>query len=77
MKKKNFENYSAVELLAIFIGVLIAIPVVLFLGGWLVMICWNNVMPAVFGLPTLTFWNGFWLNLLCWLLFGHTSSSSD
>lgn len=73
---KKYEDYSTAELIGVIIGVLVAIPVVLFFGGWLVMICWNNVMPAVFDLPVLTFWNGFWMNLLAMCLFGHGSSSS-
>lgn len=67
---KKYEDYSTAELIGIIIGVLIAIPLVLCLGGWLVMVCWNSVMPAMFNLPHMTFWNGFWMYLLTIVLFG-------
>lgn len=38
--------------------------------GWLTMTAWNLVMPGVFGLPALTFWQGFGLYLLVWILAG-------
>ena len=31
------------------------------IGGGLMWYAWNQVMPVVFDLPRLTFWNGFWL----------------
>ncbi|MGD0782489.1 MAG: hypothetical protein ABSA30_06485 [Candidatus Aminicenantales bacterium] len=40
------------------------------LFGWLVQILWNWLMPAVFGLKTITFWQGFGILLLAKLLFG-------
>ena len=41
-------------------AVLVAFPVM-----WL----WNWVIPDIFGLPTITFWQAFGLNLLCGLFF--------
>lgn len=32
-----------------------------FIGGGILMYAWNEVMPLVFDLPRLTFWNGFWM----------------
>lgn len=72
---KKYEDYSTAELIGIIIGVLVAIPLVLCLGGWLVMVCWNNVMPAVFDLPYMTFWNGFWMYLLTIVLFGSRTTN--
>ena len=46
------------------IGVLIA-----FLFGWLVMLLWNWIMPAAFGLSTITFWQAWGLVILAHLLF--------
>jgi hypothetical protein len=40
------------------------------LFGWLVQILWNWLMPAVFGLKTITFGQGFGILLLAKLLFG-------
>lgn len=49
------------------IVVIIAVSVVV---GWLVMTCWNAVIPAVFGLPALDFWQAVALLVLARLLTG-------
>lgn len=42
-----------------------------------VMLLWNWLMPLLFGLPKLTFWQAFGLTWLCSLLFkSHASSGS-
>ena len=46
------------------VGVLFA-----FLFGWLVMLLWNWIMPPVFGLATITFWQAWGLVILAHLLF--------
>lgn len=38
--------------------------------GWITMFIWNCVMPALFGLPALSFVDGVGLYILCRLLFG-------
>ncbi|MBL7075235.1 hypothetical protein ISS37_08375 [candidate division KSB1 bacterium] len=47
--------------------------VIAFLFGWLVMILWNWLMPTIFGLSTITFWQAWGLVILAHLLFkaGH------
>lgn len=40
------------------------------------MLLWNWVMPTVFGLATITFFQALGLNLLCGFLFRSRSSSS-
>jgi hypothetical protein len=40
------------------------------LFGWLVMILWNWLMPSLFGLTCITYWQGFGLVILAKLLFG-------
>lgn len=42
-------------IVALAIGMLFAFPI---------MFLWNYVMPAIFGLPTITFWQAFWLKVL-------------
>ena len=37
------------------------------------MILWNGLIPAIFGLKTITFWEAFGLYLLSNLLFGNSS----
>ena len=46
------------------IGVLAA-----FVFGWLVMLLWNWIMPVVFGLSTITYWQAWGLVILAHLLF--------
>lgn len=50
------------------LGLLTAIPV------WLL---WNALMPELFGLKALTFWQALGLSVLCSCLFKSTSSSSS
>ena len=47
--------------------------VMAFLIGWLVMLLWNWLMPPIFGLTTITFWQAWGLVILAHLLFktGH------
>lgn len=41
-----------------------------FAFGWLVMILWNNLMPSLFGLTTISYWQSVGLLVLAKLLFG-------
>jgi len=40
------------------------------LFGWVVMSLWNWLMPVLFGLKTIGYWQAFGLIILCRLLFG-------
>lgn len=40
------------------------------LFGWLVKLLWNWLMPDIFGLPELDFWQSAGLLVLCKILFG-------
>ncbi|HDQ44110.1 MAG TPA: hypothetical protein ENN17_01260 [bacterium] len=46
------------------LGVLIA-----FVFGWIVMLLWNRLMPPIFGLPAISFWQAWGLVILSHLLF--------
>jgi hypothetical protein len=53
-----------------------------FLCGWVVMLLWNWLMPDIFGLKRLTYWQGWGLLVLSHLLFkgfgsGHNNGRSD
>jgi hypothetical protein len=51
----------------------LAMAVVLgFLFGWFVMKLWNWVMPDIFGLKMITYWQAFGLVVLAKILFGGT-----
>ncbi|HEQ78696.1 MAG TPA: hypothetical protein ENN76_00350 [Euryarchaeota archaeon] len=48
----------------------VALGVVMaFLLGWVVMLLWNWLMPAIFGLPTIGFWKAWGLVILAHILF--------
>ncbi len=39
------------------------------LGGWIVQLLWNGVLPPLFGWPRVTFWQALGLLVLCRILF--------
>ena len=56
----------------IFLAPLVILGFVLFiaLGGAVVMQLWNWLLPPLFGLPQVTFWQALGLLALCRILFG-------
>jgi hypothetical protein len=40
------------------------------LGGWVVMLLWNWLLPSLFGWSQITFWQALGLLALCRILFG-------
>jgi hypothetical protein len=40
------------------------------LGGWIVELLWNGLLPPLFGWRTVTFWQALGLLVLCRILFG-------
>jgi hypothetical protein len=59
---------------------LLAIGLLVFLGGEVVRLLWNSVVPPLFGWREITFWQALGLLALCRILFGgfgiHGSSRS-
>jgi hypothetical protein len=53
-----------------FIFIPIAIAACLTLAGFVVMLLWNALMPVIFHLGMITFWQAVGLFILCKLLFG-------
>lgn len=49
---------------------LLGIAALAALGGGAVTLLWNAILPALFGWPALTFWQGLGLLVLCRILFG-------
>jgi hypothetical protein len=45
-------------------------PLIVFVFGEIVLHLWNWLMPALFHLPTITYWQGLGLLVLSWLFFG-------
>ena len=57
------------------IGIL-AVIVVSYIGGEIVRLLWNWLMPALFGVREVTFWQALGLLALCRILFGGRGSGS-
>jgi hypothetical protein len=49
---------------------LIFVPIAIFVFGEIVHLLWNWLMPALFHLSAITFWQALGLMVLSWLLFG-------
>lgn len=50
---------------------IVGIALFLFLGGEVVKLLWNWLLPPLFGWKMITFWQAFALLALCRILFGH------
>lgn len=50
---------------------IIGIALFLFIGGEVVKLLWNWLLPPLFGWRTITFWQAFGILALCRILFGH------
>lgn len=46
-----------------------------FLCGWFVMLLWNWLMPLLFGLITIGYWEACGIMLLCGFLFKNTNTN--
>jgi hypothetical protein len=53
-----------------FAGMLALAALVVFIGGEVVQHLWNWLMPPIFGVRQITFWQAFGLLVLCRILFG-------
>jgi len=60
----------------IFLGLLL-IAAVGFLMALLISLVWNTVMPQIFNLPEITYWQAYLLYLLSYLLFHNNVSVSS
>jgi hypothetical protein len=69
----NHHGWGLWRIAAITIGGLALAVVFGFVFGWFVQLLWNWLMPSLFGLKAITFWQGFGLVVLAKLLFGSHS----
>ena len=55
----------------IFIGLIVAVLIfiVLCIVSVVLMFCWNYIMPVIFGLPQITFWQAFVMHIMSTILF--------
>ena len=42
----------------------------IFIGGTIVMLLWNALLPSLFSLPAISFWQALGILVLCRILFG-------
>jgi hypothetical protein len=82
-EKKRFfcgngkKKFSVVAIIGMVIGGLTLAVLFAFLFGWVVMLLWNWLMPDIFGLTEITYWQGWGLVLLSHILIkGGWGSSS-
>lgn len=63
----------------IFLGFLMGIGIIalIFLFGWVVMLLWNWLMPEIFGLEKLSYWQAWGLLILSSILFKGFPSGGD
>ena len=54
----------------------VAIAAFIAVGGGVVMLLWNWLLPPLFGWPRITIWQGFGLLALCRILFGGVGGGS-
>jgi hypothetical protein len=45
------------------------------IGAWPIQLLWNDLMPTIFKLPTITFWQALKLDVLATCLFYQSSGS--
>lgn len=76
-KTAEKETMSVGEALLVFIVMIIVILGVLAISWWIAMLLWNAIMPIIFGLPTITFWQMAGLNILLSLIIPHSSQHTS
>ena len=76
--KNLFTTASWIELTLLIIASIILITLICFLSGWVTMLLWNWLVPVIFGLGTITFWQALGLIILIKLVFGgiHVNTKS-
>lgn len=70
MSLENMVERKTRKIVKVILLVLIFMPLALFVFGEIVLHLWNWLMPALFHLPAITFWQGLGLLVLSWLFFG-------
>ncbi len=66
---RHFKNFNPFIHIPLILGGIVLAAGLAFLFGLIVMVLWNWIMPEVFGLTTLTYWQAWGLVLLAHILF--------
>ena len=59
------------------LGLIVTIALVIALVPFLIMVLWNWLMPVIFGLPIVTFWQAFGLGILSSLLLSRVNYKNN
>ena len=70
MRKRLKDLTRLTRLILIAPLAILGIAIFTWIGGQVVMLLWNWLAPALFGLPQVTFWQALGLLALCRILFG-------
>jgi hypothetical protein len=74
--KKDWEDWSAGQKAGAIVAGIIVGAGLLFLFGFIVMSLWNWLMPKIFGLPVLSYWEAWGVLILSCILFGRLGGGS-
>ncbi len=69
----DFLGVSAAVVILFLVNVLL-LGLSMLLYGWFCMLLWNWLIPPIFGLTEITFWQGFGLTILSFLFFKATAA---
>ena len=68
--KNLFKSVSWIEALLLVVAIVVFIVLFCCAFGWVTMLLWNWLMPTIFGLTTITFWQAVGLMILGSFIFG-------
>jgi len=68
--RSNQGNGIVGRIVGTIIKILIFVPIVIFVLGEVVLHLWNWLIPTLFHLPAISFWQALGLLVLSWTLFG-------
>jgi hypothetical protein len=63
-------RFGALRIAGLVMGGVVFAAVFAFLFGWLVELLWNRLMPDLFGIKEITYWQAFGIVILAKILFG-------
>lgn len=72
-----FNKFSKGELTLTITGLILVLIAFVIIEGWIVACLWNWLMPTIFGLTTITPWQGMGILILCNTLFNPISYDSS
>jgi hypothetical protein len=64
------ERFGVMKIIGMVLGGIVLAVVMGFAFGYFVMLLWNWLMPIIFGLKAITFWQAFGIVVLAKILFG-------